>query len=291
MSAAAKNFRPNLETLEDRQLMAVKVGFDTSQTVLYLTGDSKANRIEIFDDGSGGVGNIYGTVDGKNLFQYTSDKAIRTIVINTGKGNDSVTFRAEPIDPGRNLLGTMAVMANLGSGHDSFSWSLTGSILNATFYDFSVVGGTGNDVITGDATATDLIFSSRLNFDARGEAGRDVIRFVQDGYLGQSNRITFAGDGGRDNDVVSATSNVQDFSLGRIYLDVLGGLGFDKLDLISSAARPEDRTLAFATLDGGVDSRPGYRDLNPRQWEDITVSSNVILRNVDPRSRISTIIV
>lgn len=289
MPQKTTGFRPQLEALEDRQLMATQVSFDTSQTVMYLVGDKRVNQIDLFDNGSGGFGNITGTVDGVDLAQITATRRIRRIVVDTGKGNDIVNYTLAT--PNNQVVnGSLGMVVRLGDGHDRFAASVDNVNLVNSYFDIQVYGGKGNDQINASAANTNLIQASQLNFNFQGEDGNDLARANWNGFIDTQGVLRILADGGRGNDTVSIESRVQSFSLGQAQLETRGGLGFDRLDLISRADGPLIRTRILATLDGGTPPDFGLARHFYKQWEDITLTGMVELKNVDPRSRINYIL-
>jgi hypothetical protein len=289
MSSTAKRFRPQLEALEDRQLLATKVTFDFTNTIMYLRGDNKPNNVQIIDDGTGGFGNITGFADNQSFDELTAGRRIRNIVIDLGKGNDSVIYRVLPTAPGNVVTGNMALTARLGIGNDIFAFAIDGVTMIGAIYDFQVFGGAGNDIITGSAVNTTLLGSAQLGFNVQGDAGTDTIRAVHSGFLDFRTVLTLQLSGGRHNDDISIDSLISPFSLGRANYRVNGDEGSDKLDLVARQEGPELRAGLIGIIDGGSGPNDVRRPLKFRDIETITLTGNIQLDNVDPRSHITYI--
>lgn len=285
MSGSASRYRPQLEALEDRQLLASKISFDLSNTTMFIQGDSKANTVSLFDDGTGGFGNVTGEVDHKSFDFLTSTRRIRNIVLDMGKGNDSVFYVLQPTT----VNARMAVSAHLGTGNDTFGLAADNVVFSGAVYDFSVFGDTGNDVITASALNSNLFGGSRLNFSVQGGAGADAIRAVQSGFMEFQTTLNVQFSGGLGNDTMSIDSTLANFSRGSANLRVNGDEGSDHLDLVAR----QQGTLLLSDLVGIIDGGSGPNDkrrvLHPNDIEDITATGNVFLQNFDPRSHISWI--
>jgi len=161
------------------------------------------NRIEIVQDDRG----VHVTADGGPVQNFTG---IQAITVQTGYGNDSVTFRtvSDPsersggvIDPNvRDVL----LYANLGDGNDVFNGdlqsspdpcqvmviggggadsinALIGLLSNATpagnaqgAIDLSLNGGDGNDNI--QSAIRNVNLNGRVTVDLQGGAGNDIVQ-------------------------------------------------------------------------------------------------------------------
>jgi hypothetical protein len=202
-----------LEALERRQLFAV-VSFDTSTRELTITGGSGADNIAISESGTGNVtlgGNASGSFSG-----------VAAIVVNTGAGNDTVTY---------NVTSTVTsaeqeLIVDLGSGDDTFSGDLHNWNVNAgAALVVEAFARDGNDVENFNAVGTS---TDRPN--VYGEL--DVVLNTGTVALGLV----------ADND--TATINYHGKVTGLLDADIVGGDG-------------DDRLTEAVTLDAGSTGRFG----------------------------------
>src|SRR5262245_2049274 len=112
----ARSFKPSLETLEDRRLLAVSITVEGS--TLLIKGNNNANTVTITDNGSGTAGNFAGsTIDGKT----TTDLAgtvITHVVVKLKDGSDTVTYSLTG-----DVSGTRDCTVNFGGGKDTFTFT------------------------------------------------------------------------------------------------------------------------------------------------------------------------
>ena len=139
--SAKGRFVPRLEVLEERRLLACKVV--EAGGVLTITGDARANVVQIQDDGT----KLTVTCDGKST-DVSAD--VTKVVVNTRQGNDRVSYQ---------LTGDLAsgaartLVVDLGNGNDRFDGTLGGNLAAGASLGVTVRGGNGKDIInfTGDA--------------------------------------------------------------------------------------------------------------------------------------------
>jgi hypothetical protein len=231
-------FRPQLESLDGRFVPAI-IGISQNITtgLAVVTADSGNDAINITDRGIGGL-----TVSGTGLAQaQTLDGRINRIVVNTGGGNDAVTY---------NITGTqrrsIRVEANLGAGNDRFTANQNGfDVRNSAAEVIRVTGGSGADRITVNAAGTaanrvNVAAGSSLQLHLVGGTdldlfdGADVIAVDYQGVLSGDLRLREVGGLGGDNLRATVTLNggstgfVRGFGNARASLE--GGFGADTID-------------------------------------------------------------
>jgi hypothetical protein len=248
----AISFRPRLEALEDRRLLACSVTASASGT-LTIGGDNAANTVLITDNGSDAPGNVTVTCDGTAM---TPAVAVHAIRISTRGGNDVVGYTLTGPLSGS----SRSVRVDLGTGDDSWTANLAGGLVNGSSWGatvsgstgndmlqalvsggvsggsavaFNYSGGTGNDRLTGQV-GTNLADGSSLVFGASGSTGNDTIAEAFSGQLLGGSQALFSASGGTGNDAIQGTfgGDVFDGSLLRFSAD--GGVGNDLVALATS---------------------------------------------------------
>src|SRR5690349_6691530 len=121
MTRPRNHFVPRLEAFDDRSLPSVTAVVPPGSSVLTITGDASANTITIQDSGLPGGITVVG--DGET-FVFT--ETIRGIVVDTGDGNDVVSYNL--LGP---LSGVRSLVTELGKGADAFTANLSGQTLSA----------------------------------------------------------------------------------------------------------------------------------------------------------------
>jgi hypothetical protein len=193
-----RRFVPRLEALEDRRVL--DASFSVADGVLTVTGDSKANVVEITDDN----GVLTVIVDGETVPE-TELEGVTDVVLKLGNGNDDVTYT---------LTGDLAadtarsIEVNLGNGKDTFTGTLNGAIGDGTSLDLTVNGQNGKDEIGITFGGT---LAGALNVSASGGNGKDIV----------SVDLT-----------VDAPETLPTEPIGTLTAEVLGGNGKDDLTLL-----------------------------------------------------------
>src|SRR6266545_6002747 len=114
-SSQPRSFRPSVEGLEQRSLMACNVF--TAGSVLNIVGDGGNDHIVVRD---GGDGTVEGAATGYGAF---SAQGITDIVIDAGNGNDHVDYNLiHDLQAGPARIVAVA----LRDGNDQFAASLHG---------------------------------------------------------------------------------------------------------------------------------------------------------------------
>lgn len=249
--ATTNGFRPALETLEDRNLLAAQV-MVMGQT-LWITGDRNANFVTINDDGSGAAGGLTGTVDGVSFNALTAGTAITRIYMQMGRGNDFVQYNLNGDTNGA----TMRVDAFLFQGNDTFAFNAgTNGLFGGSTYFFGIRGEAGNDTLraTMDNSADffNLGNTSSLGLRFMGGNGDDTISFQYSGDV--DGLLNFYADGGNGRDTIGAIFNLYADPgnvPGRIWAQIHGGDDENVLGLRVFDFDPNTTDNIFALIDGG----------------------------------------
>jgi hypothetical protein len=153
----------------------------------------RQNAIVIVDNGTGQVGNLTVTVDGKTQVPPVAADAIR---ITTGAGNDFVSYRLAGNMTGK----AMDITTNLGPGNNRFRAAIAADLRAGARLEFSTRGGAGGDLIQLNALAdVDLAATASLGFSAAGNGGRDRISTTYRGRLDGTLFQSLSGNQGEDN--------------------------------------------------------------------------------------------
>jgi RTX calcium-binding nonapeptide repeat (4 copies) len=158
--AGLKSFRPSLEALEDRQLMAAGITLAAATGVLTIEGSNAAERadVKVVNDVSGSR-MVQATLNFRN--QRFAATQVKAIVFRGEGGND--TFTNYTAIASTAYGGTGEDVLRGGSGNDT----LYGGDGNDTLY-----GGAGNDKLYGDS-GNDGLYGGKGNDELRGGAGAD----------------------------------------------------------------------------------------------------------------------
>jgi hypothetical protein len=287
--AARNRFLPHLEALEDRYVLST-FSFNAATATLTVTGTAGKDAIVITDDGTNNAGAVKVTSNGHLLFTSgptAGVNQVHTINVNTlGGDHDSVVYNliGNMVANNRSVAATfgsgkgdsfaahvdgslvnafLLLQATGGSGGDTLSGTMTGSLNGASFLGFLYKGGTGKDKITIDATnSVDIGPLAQLTVLADGGAGDDVIKV---GYEGEMQGAFFLeAQGGAANDQVSAKLVFDGVSNGLLFgavspntgkaaAQVDGGGGNDKLSFeVDLSGNVKLKPASAAEIDGGA---------------------------------------
>lgn len=187
-------FRPNLESLEHRNLMACAVV--PAAGVLTITGDDASDHIEVRDNGNG---DVQGSATGFGDFALSG---IASIVIDSRGGDDHVSYDlAHDLQPGL----THTVEVNMRDGNDHFaatfgSNSAPSNLLPGSELLMKVVGEAGNDRITLDASGVTMDHAT-MKIGFYGGEGNDQIDMVFSGLVDHGG-VSFFAFGNEGNDTI-----------------------------------------------------------------------------------------
>jgi hypothetical protein len=237
----------HFEPLNDRIVPAVT--FAELNGTLTVTGDQRANDIEITDDGT-----VSGLTVTAGDTVYHPVQQITQVVVDAKGGKDTVSY-----DLTGDYVGTMrTVQVFLGNGADTFTADLGHNIDAASIFALRVVGGNGQDSIT--VTGSGSVAGS-LNVSLEGGNGKDTLSFDFNGDVTGTLRAT--ADGGNGSDTVSYNVTAPDTSTGSVFVQVLGGNGRDHLGVsVVGAGLAVD-----ATIDGGH----GRDSFDPSITDNVTI--------------------
>ena len=171
----SNNVRLGLRQFEGRDVPNCTVVLGGPDT-LVITGDAKADAITLTDDGAG---KITGSATGAGQFSYAG---IRHIKIDTGDGNDRVTYTlAKNLQAGQ----LRAVSVILGTGNDSFLATLSNprkvgsDLLAKANLEIFAESGAGTDQLDVDATRdVDVAAGAQLKVLLSGGTGVDGVTAV-----------------------------------------------------------------------------------------------------------------
>lgn len=206
MLARRRTYRPHLEALEDRRLLAATLTANLNSGILTVEGTEAADRINLRQvAGRISVDNITITV-GANQQSSVAASVVNRIKIYGLGGNDTILLNSESIS-GQEAIVRPAYIYG-GDGHDTLR------------------GGHGADWLYG-GNGSDMLYGSKGDDILQGEASVDVI-YGDDGndrmWGGDGNDLLYGGAG--DDDLYGDAGN--DSLDGGFGLDITtGGAGFD----------------------------------------------------------------
>jgi hypothetical protein len=252
------NRRPQLETLEDRLVPAIRIVQVGS--LLTITGSRVADRIRLFDNGNGTISVVNEPDPNARFFT-----GITEVVVNTRDGNDRLRY--ELSSPA--TFSPLRLFANLGRDRDTFNGFLNGADL---FFGgsrtFDIRGQQGSDTMTMDAAtfATDVFQGAELNVVFNGGSpppftgidGNDLMIFEYIGLLDGS--LAYVADGGVSvfSDTLFGNIITTPGSDGRIFAREFGRQGRDDLTLFIEVQRPVSiGQPSVVFLDALIDGGPG----------------------------------
>lgn len=222
-ASSRRRSRPQLETLEGRELLAVQV-FE-SNGVLSILGDNRANQVRVYDvDGNA-------TPDGRSDIEVVADNRlyvvrgeITAIRIDLGGGNDSLVYDLGDPTLVQTYIPTHNTSIKTGAGNDSVHINVYGfgfendpafQALGPGRWNFNVDLGAGNDGfrLTLDADVLGLerssgFIPSELIVNVQGNKGNDTLETLTTRDLDvQLATLAVSQRGGAGNDTLITTSN------------------------------------------------------------------------------------
>lgn len=266
-----------VEALEDRQLLTATLQVvGTTLNISSSNPNAALNEtVRIVDRGfDSGTANIRLQLDGVTRI---ISSPIRTINVNLGRGNDTVTYSMDQVLRSNT---TRTLNVNLGDGNDSFTMNaknLEGRLTPigvGTSFQLNVNGGAGADSIRmlamttffdnfdggGNTVPWTLNEGSRFSANLQGGAGNDTIRIDQQGgpvqVKGANFSLAMSGGEGTDSLVntlgVSVENSIQTTST---YITTMnGGAGNDFLQVLPSRVNqpttPKWEGSVALTMDG-----------------------------------------
>lgn len=174
--------RPNLETLEDRQLMASSLTASFAGGVLHIEGTNKADTIVVRQV------NNYLSVDGVNVAVGAARVAkvaavsVKKIEVNAGDGNDKVYLNSDQV-AGQQAITAAASLIG-GGGDDILKGGKGINFIRGDDGCDTLIGGASNDQLLG-GNGSDLL---------QGQAGNDQLWGGGD----SSNNFLYGGIGNDD---------------------------------------------------------------------------------------------
>ncbi len=218
-------YAPHLESLEDRAVPST-VSFNPTTATLTVTGTNKKDSIVITDDGTNNASAVVVTGNGGTLFTSgptAGVNQVHTINVNAAGGNkESVVYKLT----GNMTANNRSVAATFGSGkNDKFEADINGNLINS-FLLLQATGGSGGDTLSGSVTGS-LNGSSFLGFLYKGGTGKDHINVnaTNSVGIGPLAQLTVQADGGSqvDNVAVGYEGQMQ----GAFFLSAAGSAGND----------------------------------------------------------------
>jgi hypothetical protein len=252
-SSVRVRFRPRLEALEDRALLAVTASFAGS--VLTFTGTNAADAVALDDDGAGTIA-FTATGAGSSSF-----RGVKQIVLNLKGGNDTVAYNLSG-----NLITARTINADLGAGNDSFVANFAGRDLLGDM-NLSVKGGAGNDHVEMNLIGF-VASGTTLNATVNGNDGKDQVLASMAGAVRGRAEFDVGGNRGADAFTLNAMADV-DVATGGVLdvasrstmlnLDYRGELD-GKLLLDAAGDNGKDALSANLVLDAGSTGSVGSSD-------------------------------
>lgn len=252
----ANRFRPEVQALEDRQLLSVTSTFDG--VTLTLKGDGDRDFVSVIHDGNGRV-----TVEATGIAKF-DQIGVSKVVIDTGGKRDTVRFTQTG-----NLSRNFDLEVFLGGDADNFIANVLADINAFRTMNIDVHGGGGSDLITVDASGdADVQAGGRLLVDMETDSGdTDKMAFAYRGELDGLLDIDMVANGGANR--LSAEIVLDAFSTGQVgggdgdggsRMDA--GRGDDQLRFVIS----DDQfgVSVDAEMDGGRGMDVGTRTRNVR---------------------------
>ncbi len=247
---------------------SVAGGDGTADEINLLLNDTAGSTVDI---AASGTDVTVQTTTGTTVQTITGDAAVERVGITGSTGNDSVTVG----DLGTTGIGNRGIVAELGTGNDSFDAraATSGTTVRGLAGDDTLRGGAGNDtldggnqgtdatsgdVVTYDHLSTDLIVDLTNRFATSAETGTDVLDRLEtviggagnDTITGSASANRLVGNAGND----SLTGQEGDDTLaGEAGDDTLDGTGtgLDVADYSALGAEDLVMTVTDATVNAG----------------------------------------
>jgi Ca2+-binding RTX toxin-like protein len=160
MTPTSRRARPQVELLEDRQLLAGSVALNPATGILTVRGSSAADRAVVSAAGGLVTVSLSGGAHGSG--QYAAAQ-VRGIVFVGNSGNDRFVNNS-----------AIACWAFGGAGRDFFQGGGGNDYLDGAANDDTLVGGAGDDVLRGWA-GNDQLYGQDGNDTLYGGGGRNVL--------------------------------------------------------------------------------------------------------------------
>lgn len=264
MRRLSQMFVPRLETLDNRWCPSCTITVDDG--TLTITGDDEANTLTVTHDGAGTVTVV---CDGG---ETVTEEDIERIVIDTGDGDDSLTFDVTAeltealeveVDLGAGndtadldfmaISDQLQVRANLGEGDDLFDVNLDVELKTGADVGIDVRGREGAD--TFNLSVNEVREDADLKAQFRGGQDDDALNVFLGDPIDAGAEVKIQGNGGAGNDdlTVDATTFGTGANIGEdaeLQIRLNGGDGEDTLG--TTFEGDVDGTL-HVTLDGGDD--------------------------------------
>jgi hypothetical protein len=213
--------RWQLQQLDERALPSVT--FREVDNILIVKGDTKANTIDITDNGTGTAGNISVMADG---IPYTSTGAITDLRVVTGNQKDAVTYHLDE------LLAegvSLKLWVSLGNQDDTFNAILDDKLSAGSNLEMKVYGGNGNDVLIVDASHSDVAADATLLLKMYGGNGTDSLALDYWGLV--AGNVDVLLNGGNGKDTIDSDLILSPGSTGEVKAAVWGGNSVDTLSM------------------------------------------------------------
>ncbi len=260
MSQKKQSFRPQLEALEQRSLMACNVFLDANGA-LNIIGDAANDQVTVYDSGHGAV---LGIASGHGPFSFAN---VHSIIIDTGGGDDVVNYQF--IDDIHDPMHKVEV--NLRSGNDQF---------NCTFYDYwsggyrdvtpgslllmKVVGEEGNDRMFFDAGGGVDMDHSTMKISFYGGLGDDILGMAYNG-LNDHGGVSFFAYGNEGNDTIRMSMVADPASVSPApggFRGIIEGNDGDD-DIYFHLSAPRAVSTVESSINGGRGRDRAYTNIDP----------------------------
>jgi hypothetical protein len=240
MSAFSKKtnrFRPEVQALEERQLLTVSLSF--SAGVLRLEGGSGRDFISLANNGNGVV-----TVEATGIAKH-DEVGVNRLEISTKGGNDTVF-----ITQTGNLVRDFTADVRLGDGADVFSMSLLNDIIAFRTMRLRVRGEDEADRITVAPDAdVDIQLGARLLLNLEGGSNNDRVSVFYRGELDGTLDVNMSGGAG--DDTLKALLGLDAGSRGRVGNGTSRMEGDTGSDLLTFLVSDFSEATVSAEMDGG----------------------------------------
>lgn len=232
-SKRTNRFRPEVQALEERQVLSVTLKF--SAGVLRLEGSSGRDFISLANNGNGVL-----TVEATGIAKH-DEVGVTRLEISTKGGNDTVF-----ITQTGNLVRDFTADVRLGDGADVFSMSLLNDINAFRTMSLRVRGEDGGDRITLAPDAdVDIQVGGRLLANLEGGSGNDRMECLYRGELDGTLDVDLTSNSGED--TLTTQLRLDAGSTGRIDSSLMKAeSGDDRLTYLVS-------DFSGVTIDAGMD--------------------------------------